>query len=174
MRFSVVLLDFFRRQKKPNALRKAEAVWLWFLGNLNQTFFFWIPRDFSDIVTYFFYIKNLFLTFFFRSKHANRLRAMLCTFNDSETGRQCGDPAMPFVKFCQQHIRLASDQLLFTMCSALESDNSVCRAPVLDQTSDHPLCLQHKRLEVIKDWMGMKHTQNHFRIWCLKMSTTTT
>lgn len=73
---------------------------------------------------------------------------MTCSYSDPETGRQCDDPAMPCVRFCQQHITYSNDQLLFTACTALRSDNTTCRAPVLDQTSENPLCLQHKRLEV--------------------------
>lgn len=75
---------------------------------------------------------------------------MLCTYTNNETGQRCEIEAMPCVKYCQQHITCSDDQLLFTACTAIRNDNTACKAPVLDQSAENPLCLQHKRLEVMQ------------------------
>ncbi|KAK6639287.1 hypothetical protein RUM43_007559 [Polyplax serrata] len=81
-----------------------------------------------------------------RVKPFNLLRPILCSYANPESGQKCQEHAMPCIKFCQQHITQSNDQLLFTSCSALRSDNTSCQAAVLNQSMENPLCLQHKRL----------------------------
>ncbi|XP_032222147.2 INO80 complex subunit D-B isoform X2 [Nematostella vectensis] len=70
-------------------------------------------------------------------------KVKMCAFTSAEN--LCKEKALPYTKYCKDHVTCDPNQVLYEQCTARFPDGLHCSVPVLDLVHERALCGEHAR-----------------------------